>query len=105
MAEHRDLGAQGMCDLYAHMTQAAQTDDRYILARPSLPMPQWGVKRNPGAEQRRAGIERQVIRHAQNVMLVHHDLIGIAAQGGRAVSVATVVGPHRNAGAELLESL
>ena len=105
VAEHRDLSAQGMCDLHAHMAQAAQSDNRHFLAGPRVPMPQWGVERNPGAEQRRAGAQRKMIRHAQNVVLVDHDVIGIAAHGGRAVFVATVVGPHRNNGAVLLQSL
>jgi len=70
-----------------------------------VPVHQRRIERDAGAEQRRGGIEWQVLRQPQNVIFVDHDVVGIAAHSRRAVTLAAVVRPDRTRGAILLDPL
>src|ERR1022692_4759954 len=82
-----------MRQLDSHVSQTTQADDSYFFARSCLPMPQRGVERDSRAQQRRAGIEWQTIRHPQHIVFVDQDSVGVTAIGWSAFFVAGVVGP------------
>ena len=75
-----------------------------FLPGPACQCSQRGVERDPGTQQGRAGIERQIIGHAQHVIFVDDDPVGITAVGRRAFFVAAVVGPDRLHAAVLLQA-
>src|ERR1700745_2281682 len=80
-----------MSQLYSHVTEPTQADDRNLLSGSSLPMHQWRVEGDAGAEQRRGRIKRQIIGYSENVVLVDHDLIGISAIRRRAIVFMRVI--------------
>ena len=94
-----------MRDLDAHVSQAAQTDDADLLARPDLPVLQRRVGRDAGAEQRRDGSEVLVRRDAQHEAFLDDDAIRIAAEGVRAAEQGAVVGAGEALFAVLLLAL
>ena len=88
MAEDSDFRAHGVRQFDAHVAQAAESDDANILAGTGLPMLQWGIGSDTRAEQRGAGVERQIGGQAKDVVLIHDNLIGVAAESGRAIVFA-----------------
>src|SRR5262249_17353662 len=103
-AEHGDLRAHRGRDLHGHVAEAAEPDDGDAIARLAAILPQRRVGRDARAEQRRGGVERQALGHAQGELLGDDDRGGVAAVGRRAVELLAVVGP-RAARAELLHVL
>ena len=85
LAQDGHFRAHRVREFHAHMTEAAESYDRDFLPGPYVPMPQRGVKRDTGAEQRRAGVERQIVGNAQNIILIDDDFVRIAAVSGRAI--------------------
>lgn len=79
--ERHHICAHCIGQLDAHMAQPADTHDADLVSRPHLPVTQRGIRRNPCAEQRcDCGELRFVVPDAQNIALMHHDLLRIAAQ-------------------------
>ena len=104
MAENRHLRPHRVGQLDAHVAEPAQADDGHVLAGAGLPVRERRVKRDPRAEQRRAGVQRQILRQAQHVVFVDYDVLRIAAHGGHAVMIPSVIGQH-HARAVLLDAL
>src|SRR5262249_17266969 len=104
LAQDGDLRAERAPDLDAHMAEAAQPDDRDLLARARAPMDQGRIQGDAGAKQRRRRVERQVLRDAQHVLFVDDDVVRIAAlrQSG-AVAFDAVVGRRKAFAAVLLQ--
>src|SRR5271155_5606845 len=94
-----------MRDLHTHVPQSAESDNGDLLARACLPVLQRRIQRNTGAEQRRRGIQRKVLRHAHNIILIHHNFVGVAAQRWRAVLLNGVVSPYGSVNTILLKAL
>ena len=92
LAEDGGVRAECVRQLDAHVTETTQADDADLLARARAPVLQRRVQRNARAQQRCGGIQRQVRRYAQHVILVDDDVIGVATIGRRAVFFAAVVG-------------
>jgi len=69
------------------------------------PVFQWRVQRNTCTKQGCAGVQRQVLRHAQHVILIHDNSLGIAAVGRVSFLVACVVSPDGTYRAVLFQSL
>src|SRR5450755_2730788 len=88
-----------------HVSEATQADDGDSLARTRLPMAERRIERDSGAQQGRAGIEGKIVGHAQNIMFVDHDSVGVSPISRSAFFVAAVVSPHRLHAAVLLEAL
>lgn len=102
MAEDGDFGAQGVCEFDAHVTETAEAEDRYVLARAGTPMLQRRIERDAGAEQGRGGVQGQILRQAKNVVFIDHDLVGITAESRGAVRFPAVVGEDQTRVAVLL---
>src|SRR6185437_688141 len=85
--------AEGMREVEAHVTQAAQADNANLLAGPSLPEPQRRVGGDAGAEQRSNSGQfvAKLRRDGVHVALMAEDVVGIAAVQQRAVVSACVV--------------
>src|SRR6201993_81694 len=78
-----------------HVSQPSQTDNGNLFPGARLPMAQGRVERDAGTEQRCAGVEWQIGGHAQHIILVDDDSVGVTAVGRGAFFVPSVVGPHR----------
>jgi hypothetical protein len=104
-AEEGHLRAKSRGKLYAHVPKTTQTHDADLVPLADFPMAQRRVGRDPGAEQRRDFLERKFLRDMESVVLVHDDVGGVAAEGGRfLVLFVTVVGPRHALQAILLEA-
>ena len=75
------MGAHGMSEFDPHMTQAAQADDPDFLTRTDLPVAQWGIGGDAGAEQGCGSGRVKIFGNAQHEALIDRDLVGIAAEG------------------------
>ena len=104
LAENCNLGAQRMRQLDAHVPQAAHADDRYFLAGARLPLPKRRIQRDSRAQKGSAGIERQIIRHAQYIVFIDHDPVRISTIGWSALLIPRVVCPDGLHAAILLEA-
>src|SRR4051812_44785670 len=89
---------------YASLICAAEPDHADLLARAGAPSPQRRVRGDAGAQQRRGGGQRQVVRYPEAERLVDHDPAGVAAVGHRpgAAPVLAVVGICRRAAIAVL---
>jgi hypothetical protein len=94
LAEHGNFSAQSIRQFDTQVSHPSQTNDGYFFPRPRLPMVQRRVDRDSGAQQRCAGIERQILGHAQHLMFVHYDSVGTTAIGRCALFVPSFVGPN-----------
>src|SRR6266576_353631 len=86
------------------MSKPAESNDGDFLPRSRSPVLQRRIESDSRAEQRRARIEWQILRHPQHVVLIHHDSVGISAVSRGTFFIACVVGPYGSDGAVLLES-
>ncbi len=92
--EQDDLGAEGVRQLHAHVTQAAEADDPDLLALAGLPVTQRRVGGDPRAEERRHARGIEPVGDPQHEVLVDHDALRVAAVGDAAqVLVGAVVRP------------
>src|SRR4029077_13426525 len=94
-----------MRQFHPHMTKSAQANNCHFLPRASSPVLQRRIERDSRAEQRRARVERQILRHPQHVVLITHTSLGISTVSRRAFFVPCVVGPYGPDGAVLFESV
>ena len=79
------MRAKRRSDLHAHMTQPAQADNAHLVPRADVPLAQWRIGCDAGAQQRRHGGQIGFsVGDAQHKRLPHHQVAGIAA-----VSVGT----------------
>src|ERR1700722_8121256 len=93
-----------MGKLHPHVTKAAEAHDTNFLARPNLPVPKWRVGGNSCAKERRGGCQIRLRRNLQHEGLIHHDAVGISAEGDPAgVFVRAVISKCRKELAVLLE--
>src|SRR6202000_1446314 len=88
-----------------HVAKATHAQDGYLLARARVPVPERRVGGDARAEQRRGDIEGDPVWDAQHVVLVGHDVRGVATVGGLTALVAAVVRRDRSAYAVLLQAL
>lgn len=79
-----NVGSEGPCEFYAHMSETAESDDPDFLARADLPMTERGIGRDAGAEQGRDSGEIEIFGNAQCEVFIDHDIFGISAKGGAA---------------------
>src|SRR6266513_735178 len=70
-----------MRKFYGHVPQSAKTDHANFLAFGDAPVMHRGIRRDPGAEQRRSSGEVKVGWDAQNETVIDNDAIGVAAVG------------------------
>ena len=104
--EQGHLGTERPGELQAHVTEAAQADHRHPAAGTDLPVTQWRVGRDPGAQQRRRRLRIEPLGNAQDEPGRDHDALRVAAEGRQAVvAVAAVVGQGRVFRTILLEAL
>src|SRR3954465_13913844 len=87
-----DLGAHRLGDLHGHVAETTEADHPDVLAGIGVPVAQRRVGRDPGAQQRRRGIELQTVRDAYDEVRVADDVIGVAAVGHGSVTVDRAVG-------------
>ena len=105
LRQHRHLGAHCRGQFDSQMSQSAQTDDPDPGARSDLPVPQRRIGGDPGAQQRRRGIQGQRGGNGEDVVLVDHDAAAVATVGRCAVLADSVVGADvAAAGAVLLDT-
>ena len=105
LRQHRHLGAHCRGQFDSQMSQSAQTDNPDPGARSDLPVPQRRIGGDPGAQQRRGGIQGQRGGNREDVVLVDHDAAAVAAVGRCAVLADRVVGADvAAAGAVLLDT-
>src|SRR5205823_11864722 len=79
-------------------------DDADFVAFANLSIAEWRVGCNSGAQERRGRREVELVRDAQDEILVHHDAFRISAVGdAAAVRVRAVVGKSHPFFTELLE--
>ncbi|MNH13947.1 hypothetical protein D3C79_735330 [compost metagenome] len=76
------MRAHGMGQLDAHVPQATDADHADLLARPSAPVAQRGIRGDTGAQQWRHGRQLRLrMAYAQHIARMHDDLLRVAAQG------------------------
>ena len=81
MVKRHHVRAHGMRQLDAHVAQAADADHADRVPRSHLPVAQRRVGGDARAQQRRDGGQLCLgVTDAQDVALVHHDLLGIPAE-------------------------
>ncbi len=90
--------------------EAAKADDTDLVALANLEVTKRGIGGDAGAQKRRDGLEIEAFGHVHDETLLDNDLLGIAAEGERAVgfwifvvALAVVIGEGRRFLAILLE--
>ncbi|MNV40938.1 hypothetical protein D3C71_1325590 [compost metagenome] len=91
------MRAQGPRELHAHVAQATQADDAYLLARAYFPVAQRRIGGDAGAQQRRDGLEVQLVGDLHDEMFLRHDAIRIATEGELVAAAFLVVIGQRGA--------
>ncbi|MNQ38014.1 hypothetical protein D3C85_515750 [compost metagenome] len=93
LAQHRHFGTHGVGDFHAHVAQATHAQDGDLLARTGFPVVQRRIQGDAGAQQRRRGVQRQVVGNRQHIAFLDDDAVRVAALRGRlAVRFDAVVG-------------
>ncbi len=87
-----DVGSHGVCELEAHVAEAAETDDAYFFVGADVPVAERGVGGDAGAEQRGDGGEVELGGDGVDVVLGGDDGVGVAAVGHFALVGLGVVG-------------
>ena len=91
LGEDRDLRAERVRDLDAHVADTAQTDHSDVLAGARAPLLERRVRGDARAQQRRGHVQGQPVGDTDDVVLVDDDLLGVAAVGGLSVTTDVVV--------------
>src|SRR5580658_9354408 len=103
--EEHHMGTKGVGKLHSHMSQSAETDNSNLLSFAYLPMTQWRISSDAGAEQGRSAGGVEFVGHAQHVRFVDHDAIGVAAVGDSTEDlVFKVIGQGETVQAVLLQT-
>src|SRR5579872_7062674 len=101
------MRAEGVCQLQAHVSQAAEAHDAHFLAFADLPMAQRRKRSDASAEQGRDPRGIEIFGDGQNKILIDDDEVGVAAKGGAAGNlIFAIVGSCESGGpiAKLLEA-
>ncbi len=72
-AHDRDVRAKGYGELHAHMTEAAQTDDGYLMSLADLPVTERGVGRDARTKQGRCCGQVEFVGDVQDKVFVNYD--------------------------------
>ena len=100
-----DLRAHRVRDLHRHVAEAAEADDRDLLAGAGAPVAQRRVGGDAGAQQRRCDVELEAVGDAHHEVLVDDDVRRVAAVSHRAVAIDRAVGQRGARQAVLLVAL
>src|SRR6267154_765791 len=101
--EQHGVRAESVGELQAHVAEATEPDDAHFLSLADLPMMQGRVGGNAGAKQRRGAGRVKALRYTQHERFVHHNTLGVAAEGDTAENfVLGVVSERRELLAILL---
>src|SRR5260370_34314831 len=92
LTQHRDLGAQRVANLHAHVSQSAQADNGHFLAAASFPVHERRIERDASTKKRSCRVQRKTAGNAENIIFIDDDLGGVTAmRGSDAVTLHAVV--------------
>src|SRR5437660_6452475 len=91
-----------MSKLHAHVPQPAQAHHAYFLSFAHIPVAQRRIRGDARAKERRRARQVQSRRHAQHVILIHHNASRISAVGNAAEYLVFAVVGKRHAGFTIL---
>ena len=90
--------------LYAHVSEAAETDDADFFTGADFPMTQRRIRGDAGAQQGRDASETEVLRESENEVFIDDDALGITSVGGQTKVFVHGAERHDGRRRELLEA-
>src|SRR5439155_12895246 len=81
MGQNDDVRPERVSKFYRHVAQSTETDHANFLALCDAPVMHRGVRRDPGAEQRRSSGEVEVGWNAQDEVFIDNNAVRVATVG------------------------